>query len=80
MAQSAFLYIRRLPEQECYDTIREWLDRFGKIRRLNFNSGQRIRDGLEGAKEGYLPISFDKLKEENPSSLLSYKYRIAAIF
>lgn len=68
------LNIRKLPEQECHDIIKEWLEKCSKLKRLDFDIKQRIRDGLEGAKEGYLPISFDKLKEENPelSSLLIY--------
>jgi hypothetical protein len=34
---------------------------------LDFNPKQRITDGLEGAADGgYLPIGFDKLREENP--------------
>jgi hypothetical protein len=29
---------------------------------LDFDARPRIKEGLEGAKEGYLPISFEKLK------------------
>jgi hypothetical protein len=68
--------IRKLHEQECYDTIKEWLDSCSKLKRLDFDVRHRIRDGLEGAKEGYLPISFEKLKEENPS-LLDYLTNIS---
>jgi hypothetical protein len=33
---------------------------------LDFNYNQKIREGIEGAVEGYLLISREKLKEENP--------------
>jgi hypothetical protein len=32
---------------------------------LNFNPKTKIKDGLRGASKGYLPISMEKLKEEN---------------
>jgi hypothetical protein len=32
---------------------------------LNFNTKIKIKEGLRGASKGYLPISIDKLKEEN---------------
>jgi hypothetical protein len=57
--------IRKLLEQEVDDIIRDWLDRCNQLRRLDFNYKQKIKDGMEGAKRGYLPISLSKLKEEN---------------
>jgi hypothetical protein len=63
------LNIRKLSEQQCYDIIKEWLESCSKLRRLDFNPKMRIKDGLESSKEGYLPISFDKLREENPKLL-----------
>jgi hypothetical protein len=59
------LNIRRLSEQETTDIIIDWLNRCKQLRRLDFNYKQKIKDGIEGAKEGYLPISREKLKEEN---------------
>jgi hypothetical protein len=59
------LNIRKLPEQEVTDIIRDWLSRCNQLRRLDFNFKQKIKDGIEGAKRGYLPVSLSKLKEEN---------------
>lgn len=59
------LNIRRLSEQEVTDIIRDWLNRCNQLRRLDFNYKQKIKDGIEGAKEGYLPISREKLPNEN---------------
>jgi hypothetical protein len=59
------LNIRRLSEQEVTDVIKDWLSRCNQLRRLDFNYRQKIKDGIEGAKEGYLPISREKLRNEN---------------
>jgi hypothetical protein len=60
------LNIRKLPEQEAFNVIREWLNRCSELQRLQFSINQRINDGLDGAaKKGYLPISLEKLKQEN---------------
>jgi hypothetical protein len=59
------LNIRKLSEQDTIDIIRDWLNRSNQIRRLDFNYNQKIKEGIEGAAEGYLPISWEKLKEEN---------------
>lgn len=59
------LNVRRLSEQETTDIIKNWLNRCNQLRRLDFNYKQKIKDGIEGAKEGYLPISRGKLKNEN---------------
>ena len=59
------LNIRKLPEQEATDIIRDWLGRCNQLKRLDFNYKQKIKDGIEGAKRGYLPISLFKLREEN---------------
>ena len=59
------LNIRKLTEQETIDIIEDWLDRSDQLRRLDFNYRQKIQDGIEGAAEGYLPISLSKLREEN---------------
>jgi hypothetical protein len=59
------LNIRKLPEQEVTDIIGDWLNRCNQLRQLDFNYKQKIKDGIEGAKEGYLPISREKLRNEN---------------
>jgi hypothetical protein len=59
------LNVRNCSEQETLDIIKDWLDRCNQLRRLDFNYKQKIKDGIEGAKEGYLPIGREKLKNEN---------------
>jgi hypothetical protein len=57
---------RRLSTQESFSIIGEWLDHCNQLRQLDFNVSQRINDGLDGASDGYMPIAYDRLKEENP--------------
>lgn len=66
------LNIKKMPEQKITDIIKGWLESCSKLRRLDFNAGHRIREGLQGAADGYLPMSFDKLKEENPELFSLY--------
>jgi hypothetical protein len=61
------LNVKKLPKEESYSVIKEWLDRCNELERLNFNPKIKIKEGLRGASKGYLPISIDKLKEENKS-------------
>jgi hypothetical protein len=59
------LNVRKCSEQETLDIIKDWLGRCNQLRRLDFNYKQKIKDGIEGAKEGYLPIRREKLRNEN---------------
>jgi hypothetical protein len=59
------LNVKKLPKEEAYSVMKEWLDRCDKLEKLNFNPKTKIKDGLRGASKGYLPISMEKLKEEN---------------
>jgi hypothetical protein len=59
------LNVRKLPKEETYSVMKDWLDKCDKLERLNFNSKIKIKDGLRGASKGYFPISMEKLKEEN---------------
>ena len=59
------LNVKKLPKEEAYSVMKEWLDKCDKIEKLNFNSKIKIKDGLRGASRGYFPISMEKLKEEN---------------
>jgi Primase X len=59
------LNVRKLPKEEAYSVMKEWLDKSDKIEKLSFNSKIKIKDGLKGASKGYFPISMEKLKEEN---------------
>jgi hypothetical protein len=59
------LNVRKLPKEEAYSMMKEWLDKCNKLEKLNFNPKIKIKDGLRGASKGYFPISMEKLKEEN---------------
>jgi Primase X len=59
------LNVRKLPKEEAYSVMKEWLDKCNNLEKLSFNSKIKIKDGLKGASKGYFPISMEKLKEEN---------------
>jgi non-catalytic primase subunit PriX-like protein len=59
------LNVKKLPKEESYATIKNWLDKCNEVEKLNFNAKLKIREGLKGASKGYYPISLEKLKEEN---------------
>jgi hypothetical protein len=59
------LNVKKIPKEESYSVIKDWLDRSDKLEKLDFNPKIKIREGLRGASKGYLPISLEKLKEEN---------------
>jgi hypothetical protein len=62
---SYLLNVKKLPKEECYSIIKDWLDKCDKLEKLNFNPKIKIKEGLKGASKGYFPISIQKLKEEN---------------
>jgi Primase X len=59
--------IKKLSDKESFDTINQWLLRCNKLRRLDFNRHQKIKEGLRSAEKGYNPIGLSKLKEELPA-------------
>jgi Primase X len=59
------LNVKKLPKEEAYSVMKEWLDKCDKVEKLNFNPKIKIKDGLKDASKGYFPISMEKLKEEN---------------
>jgi hypothetical protein len=59
------LNVKKLPKEEAYSVMKEWLDKCDKSEKLNFNPKIKIKEGFKGASKGYLPISMEKLKEEN---------------
>jgi hypothetical protein len=59
------LNVKKLPKEESYSIIKDWLDRSNNIERLNFNPKIKIKEGIRGANKGYFPISLVKLKDEN---------------
>jgi hypothetical protein len=61
------LNVKKLPKEESYTVMKDWLDKCDKFEKLNFNAKLKIKEGLRGASKGYFPISLQKLKEENKS-------------
>jgi hypothetical protein len=61
------LNVKKTPKEESCSVIKDWLDKCDKLEKLNFYAKRKIREGLRGASKGYLPISLEKLKEENKS-------------
>jgi hypothetical protein len=59
------LNVKKVPKEEAYSVMKGWLDKCDKLETLNFNPKTKIKDGLKGASKGFLPISMEKLKEEN---------------
>jgi hypothetical protein len=59
------LNVKKLPKEEAYSVMKEWLDKCDKLEKITFNPKIKIKDGLKGASKGYFPISMEKLKEEN---------------
>jgi Primase X len=68
--------VKKLPKEEVYSVMKEWLDKCNKLEKLNFNPKTKIKDGLRGASKGYYPISMEKLKEENRQLYDLVLYRI----
>jgi hypothetical protein len=61
------LNIRKLSGNDARNIITGWLNQCDQLRRLDFNYNQKIREGIESAAKGYLPISREMLKKENPA-------------
>jgi len=58
--------IKKLSYDDAFNIIKDWLDKCGTLRRLNFKPDYDIKYNINNAKRvGYLPIGLDKLKEEN---------------
>jgi hypothetical protein len=61
-----FINIKKLSYEEAFDIIRDWLNKCGSSRKLDFKPDYLIKYNLNNAKRiRYLPIGLDKLKEEN---------------
>ena len=59
--------IKKLEYKHAYDMIKGWLDRCDSKRKLDFDADYQIKYTLKSAiSSGYLPISFDSLKIDNP--------------
>jgi hypothetical protein len=59
--------VKKLSDKESFDIINQWLLKCNKLKRLDFNPNQKIKEGLRGAAKGYYPISLTKLIEELPA-------------
>jgi hypothetical protein len=59
------LNVKKLPQEESYSVMKDWLDKCDELEKLNFNPKIKIKDGVRGASKGYFQISMEKLKEEN---------------
>lgn len=58
--------IRKTSESEAFQIIVEWLDKCNSLRRLDFTRNYLVKYNVKSArKSGYLPISFDNLKDTN---------------
>ena len=57
--------IKKVPKEEAYSVMKDWLDKCDKLEKLIFNPKVKIKEGLKGASKGYFPIGMEKLKEEN---------------
>jgi Primase X len=58
--------IRKCSADEAFDIMRDWFDRCSELRKLQFNDDYLIKYNINSAKRnGYLPISLQKLKTEN---------------
>ena len=58
--------IKKCSIDEAFNTIKDWLDKCSQSRSLDFNPNYRIKYNINTAKRnGYMPISLDKLKIEN---------------
>jgi hypothetical protein len=66
--------IRKCSVEEATNMIKNWLDKCGKLRPLDFNPNYAIKNNIKSAtRSGYLPISLRKLKVDN-----AYLYNVLA--
>jgi hypothetical protein len=58
--------IRKMSESEAFRIIVEWLYKCNSLRRLDFPRNYLVKYNIKSArKSGYLPISFDNMKDTN---------------
>jgi Primase X len=58
--------IKKLSYDDALNAINSWLNRCGKLRRLDYGSGYRVKYALESSiKNGYKPLKFESLKPKN---------------
>lgn len=58
--------IKKVSDDEALNTMKSWLSNCNLLRKLDFNLNYYIKYNLKSSRKGgYLPISSNKLKEEN---------------
>jgi hypothetical protein len=45
------LNVKKLPKEESYSVMKDWLDKCKKFEKLNFNAKIKIKEGLKGASK-----------------------------
>jgi hypothetical protein len=58
---------QKVVRARCNKYYKRLVEPCDQLRRLDFNHNQKIREGIESAAKGYLPISREMLKKENPA-------------
>ena len=58
--------VKKLPYDDAFNIIKDWLNKCDSIKRLDSNFNYRIKYALENTiKKGYLPMKLETLKEKN---------------
>jgi hypothetical protein len=58
--------IKKLPYTNAFDIIKDWLNKWDPLRRLDPNFNSRVKTALEDAiQKGIPPMSLIKLREKN---------------
>jgi hypothetical protein len=58
--------VKKLPYDDAFNIIKDWLNKCDLIKRLDSNFNYRIKYALENTiKKGYLPMKLETLKEKN---------------
>lgn len=58
--------VRKMSHEQSTVIINDWLDECSKLRRLDCNIKQKLREGFESAQKGFGPIGHEKLKYWKP--------------
>jgi hypothetical protein len=53
------LNIKKVPKEEAYSVMKDWLVKCDKLVKLIFNPKVKIKEGLKSASKGYFPISME---------------------
>jgi hypothetical protein len=53
---SYLLSVKKLPKEETYSVMKDWLDKCDKVEKLNFNANLKIKEGLKGQTQLLQPL------------------------